>query len=182
MSVECRWKFVALVSMFACTAGCGDSIQAVPRATARAVELKITDFDGIMHQVAAHRGKVVVMDAWSTQCEPCMKEFPGLVALQQKYPEQVACISLSFDYEGLGKPEDSRQKVLEFLQLQHATFDNLLCSEPSDDLYAKLKLASVPAVFVYNQQGELAQRFDSTKGKFTYKDVAAKVEKLLSEK
>jgi len=171
-----------MFALFACTPGCSNSSHSMPSTTARAVELKITDFDGIMRQVAAHHGKVVVMDAWSTQCEPCIKEFPGLVALHHKYPGRVACISLSFDYEGLGKPEDSREKVLAFLQQQHATFDNLLCSEPSDDLYARLKLASVPAVFVYNQQGELAKRFDSTKGKFTYQDVEAKVEEMTSEK
>jgi thiol-disulfide isomerase/thioredoxin len=168
-----------MCALFACTPGCGDSAHVAHASKAQPVELKITDYDGIMRQVAAHHGKVVVMDAWSTQCEPCMKEFPELVALHNKYPDRVACISLSFDYEGLGKPVDVREKVLEFLRKQHATFDNLLCSEPSDDLYARFKLASVPAVFVYNQQGELAQRFDSTKGKFTYQDVDAKVQEMM---
>ncbi|HEY5314340.1 MAG TPA: TlpA disulfide reductase family protein [Pirellulales bacterium] len=147
----------------------------------KSVELQIKDFKGIMDTVASHRGKVVVMDAWSTQCAPCMQEFPKLVALHHKYPERVACISLSMDYEGLGKPEDQRAKVLEFLRSQDATFDNLLSSEPSDDLYAKFKLPSIPAVFVYDQKGQLAQRFDSTHGKFTYQDVEKKVGELVGK-
>jgi thiol-disulfide isomerase/thioredoxin len=174
-----RLRIAAWFVFMACAPGCTDSAASKPAEPADTVELKIVDFDGILREVAAHRGKIVVMDAWSTQCEPCMQEFPKLVALHQRYPDQVACVSLSFDYEGLGKPEDVRGKVLEFLRSQRALFDNLLCSEPSDDLYAKLKLAAVPAVFIYDQHGELAQRFDSTKGKFTYQDVEAKVKEMM---
>jgi thiol-disulfide isomerase/thioredoxin len=171
---------LALCALPACC-GCDVTAKSLHAGTeVEPVELRITDFRGIMDTVASHRGKIVVLDAWSTQCEPCMREFPGLVALHRKYPGRVACISLSMDYEGLGKPEDQRGKVLEFLGKQQATFDNLLSNEPSDDLYAKFKLPSIPAVFVYDQRGDLAELFDSTRGKpFTYKDVTAKVEKLL---
>ena len=162
------------------TAGSHHADDASNAEPAKSVEVQIKDFSGIMDTIASHRGKVVVMDAWSTQCEPCIKEFHNLVTLQRKFPEQVACMSLSFDYEGLGKPEDQRGKVLEFAEPQQATFDNLLSSEPSDDLYAKFKLPSIPAVFVYDQQGQLAERFDSRKP-FTYADVTAKVEKLLGK-
>lgn len=142
------------------------------------VELEIKDYGGIMESVAKHRGEVVVMDAWSTQCEPCMKEFHNLVELQHKYPDRVACISLSFDYEGLGKPEDQRSKVLEFLHSQHADIENLLSSDSSDDLYSKFKLASIPAVFVYDRQGKLAKRFTDP---FTYADVNRLVDELVGK-
>jgi len=134
--------------------------------------------------VANHPGKVVVMDGWSTSCEPCIKEFPNLVALDRDHGDKVACISLSFDYEGLGKPEAQREKVLEFLSSQKATFENLLSSDASDELFAKFKLPSIPTVWVYDQQGKLAQRFDSTtaggKG-FTYRDVEKLVAELLKK-
>ena len=146
--------------------------------------LEIVDYAGILARVASNPAQVVVMDAWSTSCEPCIKEFPNLVALHRKYPGQVACISLSFDYEGLGKPEEQREKVLAFLRSQGATFENLMSNVASDDLYAKFKLPSIPAVFVYDQQGRLAQRFDSgsASGKgFSYRDVEAKVAELLGK-
>jgi thiol-disulfide isomerase/thioredoxin len=168
-------------------AGCNRPAASEPAAAAttkREVGLEIVDYAGILARVASHPGKVVVMDAWSTSCEPCLKEFPNLVKLSQKYAGQVACISLSFDFEGLGKPEEQREKVLAFLRSQRATFENLLSNEASDDLFAKFKLPSIPAVFVYDQQGRLAQRFDSGSagGKgFTYRDVEAKVAELLAK-
>jgi thiol-disulfide isomerase/thioredoxin len=173
-----------LISLLSC-AGTAESEPNTSKSPEREVGLEIVDYAGILATVKSHPGRVVVMDAWSTSCEPCLKEFPNLVALSRKYGQQVACISLSFDYEGLGKPEEQRGKVLEFLRSQRATFENLLSSEASDDLYARFKLPSIPAVFVYDQQGNFAQRFDSgsQNGKsFTYRDVEAKVVELLGKR
>ena len=144
------------------------------------VSLKIADYDAIVELVESHRGKVVVMDAWSTWCEPCVREFPGLVKLHQEHgPEKLACISVSFDYDGIGKPEEFEADVLAFLQKQQATFDNVLAAEEADVMYAKMKLPSIPAVFIYNAEGKLVKRFD---GEFSYTDdVAPLVAELLAK-
>jgi thiol-disulfide isomerase/thioredoxin len=152
------------------------------------VELQILDFDGIEQLVASHRGKVVVMDAWSTSCPPCLKEFPGLVALSKRYrPEELACISLSFDYEGIGTPDEQAPKVKQFLESQGATFDNVLSSDEADVLYRKFHLASIPAVFVYDKAGQLRKRFDNENVQnkadvFSYGQVGALVSDLMGEK
>lgn len=155
---------------------------------AAAVDVKILSHDEIQKLIASHKGKVVVMDAWSTSCEPCVEEFPNLVALHKKYgPDKVACISLSFDYEGIGKPEDVVPAVKEFLVKQGATFDNVVSSDDSETLYKKMQLASVPAVYVYNQQGELAKRFDNEmiekeEDAFNYQHVGKLVAELVQGK
>jgi thiol-disulfide isomerase/thioredoxin len=151
------------------------------------VKLSIVTFEGIQERIARERGKVVVMDAWSTSCPPCMKEFHHLVELHKKHgPEQLACISLSFDFEGLDTPEQVQGPVLAFLRAQGATFENLMSSEESDELYRKFKLAAVPAVFVYDRAGSLRKRFDNEQAKskddaFTYVQVEQLVTELLKE-
>jgi thiol-disulfide isomerase/thioredoxin len=150
------------------------------------ITVQVVDYDGVMEVVASHKGKVVVMDAWSTWCEPCVKEFPGLVELHKKYgADKVACVSLSFDFSGDEdeKPEDYTADVLAFLKEQGATFDNLLASDP-DDLYDRMRFPSVPAVFVFDVNGKLAQRVDNSKRgstPFTYADVEKVVAGLLDE-
>lgn len=174
-------------------AGCGPSAVSDVRAPAPGappsedVGLSIVNYEGIEQHIERNRGKVVVMDAWSTSCAPCMKEFHNLVELHKQYgPERVACISLSFDYDGLGTPEEQQDRVLTFLRAQGAVFDNLLSSEESDVLYRKFKLAAVPAVFVYDRAGQLRKRFDNEKAKtsaeaFTYEQVRQLVAELLAE-
>ncbi|HWB13118.1 MAG TPA: TlpA disulfide reductase family protein [Pirellulales bacterium] len=148
------------------------------------VAVEIKDFDGIQNLIASKRGKVVVMDCWSTWCDPCVKEFPGLVALHKKYgPDDLACVSLSFNYEGgkNEKPEDYVEDVLQFLRGQEATFNNVIASVPSEDLYKQLafKSASVPAIFVYDREGNLARQFGGEDAK--YAEVGKLVAKLLEK-
>lgn len=153
------------------------------------VELKIATWKETEELIASHKGKVVVLDAWSTSCAPCVKEFPNLVKLHEKLAADVACISFSTDYAGIKKkpPEFYQERVLAFLKKQNATFDNILCSQASDDVYQELGIASIPAVFVYGRDGKLVKRFDNESLKpgeeeFTYADVNKLVDELLSAK
>jgi len=141
------------------------TVAAAPTATAPEaageVKLVLKDYDGLQALIASKKGKVVVVDVWSTYCDPCMKEFPGLVGLHKKYgPEKVACISICTNYSGIGKPEDELAEPLAFLKKQGATFDNLLSTDADEALYKKLKIGSIPCIFVYDADGKLAKLFD----------------------
>jgi thiol-disulfide isomerase/thioredoxin len=183
-------RSIALASLtLLLLAGCKPASQTAPApitteaaaaaAPAASVELSILSFDEIQQRIAEKKGKVVVMDAWSTSCPPCMKDFHNLVELHKQYdPADVACVSLSFDFEGLGTPEEAAGPVREFLTSQGATFDNWMSNEESDVLYRKFKLNAVPAVFVYDRAGQLRERFE-TEG--AYDKVRALVAELVKE-
>ena len=156
-------------------------------ASAEKVQLTIATFDELQVSIKASKGKIVVVDYWSTSCPPCMTEFPGLVAIHNELPHyQVRCVSASLDYEGLADfpIEEARKSALDFLEQQKATFDNFILSEDSltvmDD---KLKIASIPAVFVFGIDGKLARMFDESSGEsFTYEnDVTPFVNELVSQ-
>lgn len=157
-----------------------------------AVTLKITGWEETQEAIKKHKGKIVVLDLWSTSCDPCMKEFPNLIKLHQAHAKDVACISASADYAGAKNkpPEFYRERVLKFLQEQDATFENFLLNVPSDELFEKIELASIPAVYVYGRDGKLVKRFDSESAEnvktdeeaFTYADVNKLVEGLLKAK
>lgn len=153
------------------------------------VKVQIQDWAATQKLVAAKKGKIVVLDAWSTSCIPCIQEFPNLVALQKDLPKEVACISLNLDYIGVKNkpPEYYREKVLKFLVKQDAAFDNILCSEESEQMFEKLEIPSIPAVFVYDRSGKLVKTFENSESQteednFTYKDVRKLVDQLLKSK
>jgi thiol-disulfide isomerase/thioredoxin len=152
------------------------------------VKVQILDWAGTQKLIASKKGKIVVLDAWSTSCAPCLKEFPNLVSLSQARAKDVACVSLNLDYIGLKNkpPEFYKERVLNFLSKQQATFDNVLCSEESDVMFEKLGIPSIPAVFVYDRTGKLVRTFDNSDAAseeegFTYKDVNSFVDELLKE-
>lgn len=129
-------------------------------------------------------GRVTVVDLWSLACEPCLKEFPGLVRLHQQMGEKVQCIAVDLDFDGRKSrpPEYYEEQVLAFLQSVSAEgFPLYICNTPSDDVFAAAKLPSIPAVLVFDAQGQLAKVFvdaGETAG-FTYEaDIVPAVEKL----
>ena len=139
--------------------------------------------------VADHRGKVVVIDIWSTWCEHCMEEFPNLVKLHQQFPDNVACISVDIDYNGREDqpPESFRDEVLEFLSKHEATFQNVISSDPDEDVYNALEVGSIPVVLVYDREGSLKKKFTNDDNEygdegFTYQQhIIPLVEKLLGD-
>jgi len=152
-----------------------------PSASPRDVSVSLVEHADVLAAVASHRGKVVVLDCWSTSCPPCIKEFPGLVALARKHPDRVECLSLAFDYEGIGAVEDALGPVREFLaSVDDGSLGNLhhmLGRVDADELYRQMELDSVPAVYVWNTDGSLARRFDDDDATrrlgraFTYADI-----------
>jgi len=176
--------------------GCAEKPPGPPARPAAAVRpapphVDLVDHAALLERVAAHRGKVVVLDCWSTSCPPCIKEFPGLVALARSHPDDVVCLSLAFDYEGIGAVEDVLPPVRDFLATvddgRLANLHHLLGHEDADVMYRKLELDSVPAVFVWKADGTLARRFDDDDAArrlgraFTYADVEQDVEQAVRE-
>lgn len=138
------------------------------------VKLDLKSVDQLRELIASKKGKVVVVDGWSTYCDPCMKEFPGLVGLHKKYgPEKIACVSFCMNYVGLGKVEDEIEPVIEFLRKQGATFDNILSTDEDSVVNKKLDIKSVPAIFIYDRDGKLVKLINT---ETTY----AEVEKIVA--
>lgn len=195
----CRGQGAAAVMVAAMIlTGCGGQRQAdttgggtpAPAAAASPapVELRLIDHAGLIEEVERHRGKVVVLDCWSTSCPPCVKEFPGLVKLAAAHGDRIACLSLCFDYDGLGKPEDLVPPVQAFLEkVKAGKVVNLFSREEADSLSRKLDLASVPAIFIWKPDGSLAIRYDDELAArdlgrpFTYADVERTVADLLAD-
>ena len=58
------------------------------------------DLDGRSITSASLRGKVALINFWATWCGPCRAEIPDLVALQDKYRDQLQVIGISEDEAG----------------------------------------------------------------------------------
>lgn len=154
------------------------------------VKLREASWNDVQTLVAGHRGKVVVVDIWTTTCAGCLKKFPEFVALQKKFGHaKVACISVNCDYDGLKSkpPRYYRPGVLKVLTRHRATFDNVMLNVSFLDFLESVKLESTPAVFVYSPDGKLAKRFDNDKAvkeadEFGMNDVSRLVAKLLARR
>jgi thiol-disulfide isomerase/thioredoxin len=183
-----RWAVMLTVLVAGCSADskkapetAGDS--GPPRINpprSSAVELEPASWDEVQRFIASQKGKVVVVDVWSTTCASCAEEFPGFVGLQRKFEQNdVVCVSFNCDYDGIeGKPpEYYREGVLTFLTARQATTKNFLSTVAFTDLIEPPASLTFPLALVYGRDGKLAKRFDNEQfaagqDPFTYDDVA----------
>ncbi|MEW6161038.1 MAG: TlpA disulfide reductase family protein, partial [Verrucomicrobiota bacterium] len=61
-------------------------------------DFSLPDLDGRRVRLSDYRGKVVVINFWTTWCTACLREMPELIALQKKSEGQLAILGVSLDF------------------------------------------------------------------------------------
>ena len=136
--------------------------------------MKLADFQSA---IKAHKGKVVVIDFWSTLCISCMRDFHHLVELHHKYHDKgVVCMSVNV---GLLEAKADSQK---FLDKKKAVFANFLLDDEKKEWQdPPWDIVAIPAVMVYDAAGTLYPFRNSPEKQFTYADVEKLVQKLIAK-
>ena len=63
-----------------------------------AADFSIQALDGRRVRLVELRGKVVLINFWTTWCPACVSEMPELIALQKRHGEKLAIIGVSLDF------------------------------------------------------------------------------------
>jgi thiol-disulfide isomerase/thioredoxin len=136
-------------------------------------KLAPVDEAGYSKLIAAHKGKVLLVDFWATWCEPCRAEMPQLVRLEQKLRARgFELVTISADEP---EQEAAASKVLKADGVSGSAF----LKKPADDdkftaaIDAKWG-GALPALFLYDRNGKKVRSFI---GETPMKDLEAAIEK-----
>lgn len=95
------------------------------------------------------KGKVTIVNFWATWCPPCRAEIPDLIALQDKYRDQLQIIGISED-------EDGPAVVRKYVAEHRMNYPVAMMSPELEKLFPGI--AALPTSFVIDRDGRIVQK------------------------
>ena len=120
------------------------------RTTAEFPGLKMKAIDGSDYDLAAHRGKWVVVNFWATWCAPCRKEMPELSALH--------AMRSNIEVVGLAYEDIETAEMQAFLTKHPVTYP-IVIVDPFDPPADFATPRGLPLTHLIDPQGRLAHSF-----------------------
>ena len=107
------------------------------------------DLMGNMHHIAEHQGKYILLDFWSSGCGPCIKAFPEMKELYEKFQDRLAIVSMSIDTDRRWRQASERHDI---------TWDNWNEGKGMGGLYTDYRITAIPHYVVISPDGRILEQ------------------------
>jgi len=121
----------------------------------------VRDLEGRPVSSDTFHGKVLIVNFWATWCPPCRAEIPDLIALQQKYRDQVQVIGISQD-------EDGPDVVRKFVADQRMNYPVAMSTPEMEKAFPGIY--ALPTSFIVSPDGKIASVFSTSDDKISPAD------------
>ncbi len=117
-------------------------------------EFSLSDSENKVHSVSEWQSKILVINFWATWCQPCLKEIPDFIALQNQYAKQ--------NVQFIGIAIDDLSSVLRYKNSVGINYPILIASEwDGYELSSRMGNSSntVPYTVVVNSDRKIIFRY-----------------------
>jgi cytochrome c biogenesis protein CcmG/thiol:disulfide interchange protein DsbE len=115
----------------------------------QAPEFVLEDLDGNVVDLAALRGRPVLLNFWATWCQPCIAEHPVLQAAARRYRGRAHFLGVIY--------QDETEKIQRFLAQRGAWGPSLV--DPGVKVGIAYGVYGAPETFFIDKNGVVAEKF-----------------------
>lgn len=111
---------------------------------------------GYAIRLSDHRGKVVAINFWATDCGGCRREIPSFVKIDETYRSKglaVVGVSMDISYEGLKNAQQAWSRVKPFVHAHGMHYMILMGDRAVAKAY---EIEALPATYLVNKSGRIA--------------------------
>jgi thiol-disulfide isomerase/thioredoxin len=130
-------------------------------APAARFDFTLKDVEDSSVDLAAYKGKVVLLDFWATWCGPCKVEIPGFIELQEKYgPQGFQVLGVSVD--------DTVDKLKPYVADMKMNYPVLQGLGHDDLLDAFGPMLGIPVSVIISRDGKICAKHTGLTAKETF--------------
>jgi len=127
-------------------------------------DFSLRDLDGRPVRLSDFRGKVVLINFWTTWCTACVSEMPELIALQKKHENDLAVIGVSLDFvptddgdTDTSSPEKVRANIIRTAKAHGINYPVLL--DEHFEVGGRFNGGELPTTVIVDANGHIRRRF-----------------------
>jgi thiol-disulfide isomerase/thioredoxin len=152
---------LAVLIVTACSGGSRDLSIAAPDFVLPAV-------DGAMVRLSDYKGKVIIIDFWTTWCAPCQEQVPILTKLHKSYSEKgLVILGISLDVEGL-------EVLGPYVHENMVPYKVLMSDDKVNRAFGGI--ATIPTLYIVDRNGRLVRKLI---GFHNYRDLEDEIKRYL---
>ena len=125
------------------------------------------------------RGRLVLIDFWSTTCIPCRQTIPVLRQLQSQYGNQGLEV-LGIAIEGEGSAQEQAYRVNAVAQKMQINYRQLLSSGPLCPVRTQFRIDNVPTLVLVDETGTILWHHVGQPSRVTLNDLESLIQRRLN--
>ena len=120
--------------------------------TTKGENINLELFDQIIFSKKLNE-KVVLVNFWAPWCEPCIKEMPSFVKLQEKYKDKFIILGVLFD------KKSTKEEIASFMKKYNVNFPITVGEENFKLAKAFNDVKMIPESFLFTKDGIFIKKF-----------------------
>ena len=140
---------IALGALLLGLGGLGALLGLARRGPWLAPDFAVPDLHGQAVRLSAFRGKVVLLNLWTTWCPPCREEMPSLERLHARLGAR------DFQLLAVSEDEEGRRAVEPFVREMQLSFPVLV--DPEHQVGDRYAVTGYPETFLIDRTGRVVQ-------------------------